>query len=185
MGSEMCIRDRISYTWSRTVGNYNNSFSSNAGTADLSYNGNFVNPNRALNAEGRTPQDFGHELKGLWTYRLPVWGGLNVSGVYLHQSGRFWARAINTGSVPEVHLVSVLVEPRATRQMPDVHRVDLRLEKTFRLRKAETIGVFADVFNAGNQGVPLGMNNVSGPNFGVPNNWIEPRSLRAGVRLMF
>ena len=176
---------QISYTWSRTVGNYNNSFSSNAGTADLSYNGNFVNPNRALNAEGRTPQDFGHELKGLWTYRLPVWGGLNVSGVYLHQSGRFWARAINTGSVPEVHLVSVLVEPRATRQMPDVHRVDLRLEKTFRLRKAETIGVFADVFNAGNQGVPLGMNNVSGPNFGVPNNWIEPRSLRAGVRLMF
>jgi hypothetical protein len=37
-----------------TVGSYNNSFTSNAGTADLSYNGNFVNPNRALNAEGRT-----------------------------------------------------------------------------------------------------------------------------------
>ena len=177
---------QVSYTWSRTVGSYNNSFTSNAGTADLSPNGNFVNPNRALNTEGRTPQDFGHELKGLWTYRLPVWGGLNVSGVYLHQSGRLWARAINTSGLPEVHLISVLVEPRATRQMPGVHRVDLRLEKTFRPSpRAATVGIFADVFNAGNQGVPLGVTNVSGANFGVPNNWQEPRSLRAGVRLLF
>jgi hypothetical protein len=177
---------QISYTWSRTVGSYNNSFTSNAGTADLSYNGNFVNPNRALNAEGRTPQDFGHELKGLWTYRLPAWGGLNVSGVYLHQSGRLWARAINTSGFPEVHLISVLVEPRATRQMPAVHRLDVRVEKTFKPgQRAGTVGVFADVFNVGNQGVPLSVNNVSGLNFGVPNVWLEPRSLRAGVRVMF
>ena len=56
---------QASYTWSRTVGSYNNAFSSNAANADLSTNGNFVNPNRRLNAEGRTPQDFTHELKVL------------------------------------------------------------------------------------------------------------------------
>jgi hypothetical protein len=114
-----------------------------------------------------------------------VWGGVNVSGVYVHQSGRFWARAI--GALPaQVHLVSVLVEPRATRQMPAVHRVDLRVEKTFKpARSAGTFGVFADVFNAGNQGVPLGINAVSGLNFSVPNSWSDPRSLRAGVRFLF
>ena len=80
----------------------------------------------------------------------------------------------------------MFVEPRATRHMPAVHTLDLRLEKTFKPAPGlGTVGVFADVFNVGNQGVPLGMTNTSGPNFGVPNSWQEPRSLRAGVRMLF
>ncbi len=35
-----------SYTWSRTAGNYNNAFGSNAADGDLGAMGNFVNPNR-------------------------------------------------------------------------------------------------------------------------------------------
>jgi hypothetical protein len=175
---------QTSYTWSRTVGSFNNSFSSNAGSNDLGTNGDFVNPNRALNAEGRTPQDFTHELKALGTYRLQQWGGVNLSAVYVWQSGRTWQRTAAFG--PQTQLFALAVEPRAARQMPPVNRLDLRVEKTFQTAwKAGTFGVFADVFNVTNQGVPLGMNNVSGPNFGVPNNWLEPRSLRAGVRVMF
>jgi hypothetical protein len=34
-------------------------------------------------------------------------------------------------------------------------------------------------------GVSLRNTDVSGPNFAVPTLWIEPRMLRAGVRLLF
>lgn len=48
-----------------------------------------------------------------------------------------------------------------------------------------TLGLFADVFNVNNQGIARGVNIGSGPNFFLPNAWLEPRLLRAGVRLMF
>jgi hypothetical protein len=176
---------QASYTWSRTVGSYNNDFSSNAANNDLSTNGNFVNPNRALNAEGRTPQDFTHEVKVLGTYRLPAWGGVNVSGVYRYQTGRPWARSAS-GFGSQTELFALYMEPRATRELPAVNTLDLRLEKTWKpSQKLGTLGGFVDVFNAGNQGVPLRATEVSGPNFGVPAKWIEPRTLRAGVRMMF
>jgi len=166
------------------VASYNNAFSSNAANNDLSLNGVFVNPNRALNAEGRTPQDFTHEVKGLWTYRLAAWGGLNLSGVYRYQSGRTWARSVG-GLGPEIQLVSVLVEPRATRQLDAVHTIDLRVEKMWSPRKPVTLSVFADVFNATNLGVATRNVELSGPNFGVPAQWLEPRTLRAGARVLF
>jgi hypothetical protein len=176
---------QASYTWSRTVGSYNNAFSSNAANNDLSTNGVFVNPNRALNAEGRTPQDFTHEVKLLGTYRLPAWGGVNVSGVYRYQSGRPWARSAS-GFGSQTELFALYMEPRATRELPAVNTLDLRLEKTWKpSQKLGTLGVFADIFNVGNQGVSLKDTEVSGPNFGVPARWIEPRTLRAGIRLLF
>jgi sulfur carrier protein ThiS len=176
---------QLSYTWSRTVGNYNNGFSSSAANADLSINSVFVNPNRAQNAEGRTLEDCTHELKTLWNYRVNLWGDLDVSGVARFQSGRAWARTVS-GLPPQAHLLSVFVEPRASRQLPAIHRVDLRIDKTLRGVSARgRIGVFADIFNVLNQGVALNVNSGSGPNFGVPSNWLEPRSLRAGVRVMF
>lgn len=176
---------QASYTWSRTVGSYNNANASNAANGDLGINGVFVNPNRALNAEGRTPQDFTHEVKILGTYRLSPWGGLNVSGVYRYQSGRPWARSAS-GFGSQTEFFALYVEPRASRELPAVNTLDLRIEKTWKpAPKVGTLGVFADVFNVGNQGVSLWNTEVSGPNFGVPAQWIEPRTLRAGVRLMF
>jgi hypothetical protein len=175
---------QASYTWSRTVGNFTNGFSSNAGSADTGTGGVFVNPNKAINYDGRTTNDYTHNLKALWTSRLPAWGGVNVSGVYRYLSGRPWARNVG-GLGPQVGAV-VYVEPRGTRQMHAIHTLDLRLEKTFKpSAKAATVGVFADVFNVWNQGVETTVNNTSGPNLGVPNSWSDPRSLRAGVRLIF
>jgi hypothetical protein len=175
---------QASYTWSRTVGSYNNAFSSNAGTNDLGANGVFANPNRALNAEGRTPQDFPHEVKVLGTYRLQWWGGLNVSGVYRYQSGRIWARSAAFG--PQTQLIAITVEPRGARQLDAVNTLDLRVEKTWKpSNRAATLGAFADVFNVANQGIALGVNSVSGPNFALPTQWTEPRTLRVGLRVMF
>jgi hypothetical protein len=79
----------------------------------------------------------------------------------------------------------VLVQPRATRQLDAVHSLDLRVEKTWSPRKPVTLSLFADVFNAGNLGVSLRNIELSGPNLGVPAQWIEPRTLRAGARVLF
>ena len=176
---------QASYTWSRTVGSYNNGALSNAANNDLGINGVFVNPNKALNAEGRTLQDFTHEVKILGTYRLSPWGGLNVSGVYRYHSGRPWARSAS-GFGPQTLGAKIYMEPWGTRELPAVNTLDLRLEKTWRpSQKLGTLGVFTDVFNVSNQGVALRNADLSGPNFGVPLEWLEPRTLRAGVRLMF
>ncbi|MDO8678390.1 MAG: TonB-dependent receptor [Acidobacteriota bacterium] len=176
---------QASYTWSRTVGSYNNGTLSNAANNDLGINGVFVNQNKALNAEGRTLQDFTHQVKILGTYRLSPWGGLNVSGVYRYHSGRPWARTAG-GFGSQTLGVGIYMEPWGSRELPAVNTLDLRLEKTWKpSQKLATLGVFADVFNVGNQGVALRNTNVSGPNFGVPAEWLEPRTLRAGVRLMF
>jgi hypothetical protein len=175
---------QASYTWSRTVGNYNNAFTSNAANADLGTAGSFVNPNKLINADGRTPQDFTHEVKVLGTYRVEPWGGLNVSGVYRYQSGRPWSRTANFGA--QTQTFQVFVEPRGTRQLPAANVLDLRVEKTWTpSRRIGTLGLFADVFNVTNQGIALRIDAGSGPNFGVPTQWIEPRMLRVGARVSF
>ncbi len=146
--------------------------------------GVFVNPNRLINTDGRTPQDFTHDVKLLGTYRVARWG-VNVSGIYRYQSGRPWARSA-AGFGPQTEFNGIFVEPRGTRQLPAVNGLDLRVEKTWKpTPKVATVGAFVDAFNVRNQGVALRVNTVSGPNLGVPNSWLEPRSLRAGVRWMF
>jgi len=174
---------QASYTWSRTVGSYNNAFGSNAANSDLGTSGNFVNPNRLLNTEGRTPQDFTHEVKVLGTCRIPTWGGATLGGVYRYQSGRPWARSANFGAQTQT---SVFVEPRGTRELPAINSLDIRIEKTWRPSpKFGNTGIFVDVFNVSNQGVALRTSNSSGPNLGVPTQWLDPRTLRMGVRLFF
>jgi hypothetical protein len=175
---------QASYNWSRTVASYNNWYFSNAAGNDFGYNGVFANPNRALNADGRTPQDVTHEVKVLATCRLSPWGGLNVSSVYRYRSGQPWARSVGFGF--QTALQAIYVEPRGSRELPAINTLDLRVEKTWKPSvKIGTIGFFGDVFNAGNQGVSLHDNERSGRNFGVPQGWIEPRTLRAGIRLIF
>jgi len=176
---------QASYTWSRTVGNYNNFSYTNAATNDLGSGGTFVNPNAAINVGGRTPQDYAHEFKLVGLHRVEVWGGLNVSGVYRFQSGRPWARSVG-GYRARTRVNTVLVERRGTRHLDAVNQLDLRLEKTWRPgSRLGRLGVFADVFNVGNQGVALSLTNQSGPNLGVPQTWTEPRMLRLGVRTIF
>jgi hypothetical protein len=50
---------------------------------------------------------------------------------------------------------------------------------------ATELGVYGDVFNVNNQGIATGVNATSGPNFGMPTRWNDPRTLRVGVRVTF
>jgi len=180
------VQFQASYTWSRTVGNYNNAAYTNAAGGNLALGGVFSNPNGLINAEGPTPQDFTNDVKLLGTYRMPRWGGVNVSGVYKYQSGRYWARsAAGRGFGAATEIGQIFVEPRATRQLGAVNTLDLRIEKTWNPATAWRIGGFADAFNLWNQGVALRVYPVSGPSLGVPIQWLDPRTVRAGIRLIF
>jgi hypothetical protein len=176
---------QVSYTWSRTIGNYNNAYAANAANNDLGFGGTFSNPNLRINTDGRTPQDFTHDFKLLGTYHLSHWGGLNTSGVYRFQSGRTWARSVTSfGAATQAG--RVYVEPRGTRELDAVNTLDLRIEKTWKpSQKVGTLGLFVDLFNAWNQGVALRITNISGPNFGVPVQWLDPRTVRIGGRILF
>jgi hypothetical protein len=180
------VQFQASYTWSRTVGNYNNKAYTNAAGGDLGLGGAFSNPNGLINTDGRTPQDFTHDVKLLGTYRIPRWGGINVSGFYKYQSGRPWARsAAGRGFGAATEINQIFVEPRGARQLDAVNTVDLRVEKTWKAAQVGTVGAFVDAFNLWNQGVALRVQNVSSPTLGLPTQWLDPRTVRAGVRLTF
>lgn len=173
---------QASYTWSRTRASFDNAFSSNAANNDLSTNGVYVNPNRALFSDGRPAADFTHEVKALGTLQLSWWGGTRVSGVYRYQSGRVWARLVAFPGPTQLFVEAV--EPRGTREAAATNVCDLRVEKTFRVARSK-VGAYIDVFNLTNQGIANRVNAVSGPNFGTPAAWSDPRILRAGLRVTY
>lgn len=179
---------QASYAWSSTHGNIDDAARSNAGGPESGFNGIFANPNRAINADASSSFDFSHEVKVLGTWRFPRFGGVNLSGIYQFHTGQAWGR---TAFLPGIQATyAVRMEPRGTRRTEALNNLDLRVEKTFDITLARRLGVFADVFNVGNQGAPdpskiFAVEFRSGPNFGQPLNWLPPRTLRAGVRLMF
>ena len=178
-----------SYVWSRTEGNIDQRLGSNAALNDAGDSGVFADPNQAINAVGRTSFDFPQEVKIEGTYRLP-WAGLTLSGVYASHSGLAWGRRANIQGLWQGS-ETIRIEPRGTRRLPFVHDLDLRIERTIRLVAGSTnLGLFADLFNATNQGVPdsaspLAVVDVSGASFGQPGAWRNARSVRLGARVLF
>ena len=178
-----------SYTRSRNEGTVGNKWHVNAARFDLGSPGRFVNPNWFINAFGRASFDPTHEAKVLGSVRLPQWGGATVSGVYRYTTGQAWGRRVRFAGLPQGQEV-VRIEPQGVRRTPAINRLDLRVEKTFRVRGQATAGVFVDAFNVGNQGVPNAevtnpINDFAGAAFGNPSAWTDPRMLRAAVRVSF
>ena len=63
--------------------------------------------------------------------------------------------------------------------------VDLRLEKAFQITEGQTLGVLVEAFNLTNRGNVRNVNAVSGPSFGVPNNFFPGREIQIGLRYIF
>ncbi|HEX8026908.1 MAG TPA: TonB-dependent receptor [Vicinamibacterales bacterium] len=179
---------QASYTWSRNRGTVGNRWHVNAARFDLGQPGRFVNPNLFINADGRASFDPTHEAKLLGSYRIAPWGGFMVSGVYRYTTGQAWSRtAVVTGFAQGTQRIRI--EPQGAERLPAINRLDFRVEKTVPF-EGPTLGLFVDVFNLWNQGVPdsditEAVVSNSGPRFGQPNAWVDPRMLRLGVRVSF
>jgi outer membrane receptor protein involved in Fe transport len=173
---------QASYTWGRTVGNFDNDAASNAASSDLAAGANFSNPNRAILTTGRTVHDRRHDLKVFGTYTVPVWA-LRVSGTYRFTSGTPLARVV-TSFPPETQTLAIYAEPVGSYHEPAMSRGDLRIEKTVRTRSVR-LGLYGDLYNVANRVVAARINNTSGSAFGQPRSYSSPREFRAGVRMTF
>jgi hypothetical protein len=185
----------VSYTWSRSTGTVNNIGGTNAaGTAstfqNLGQTGAYANPNHAINLDGPSTFDYPTQVKLDGTYRVPVLGGFNISGVYRYITGMAYGRTatirnLNQGSE------TVRVQPRGDFRTEAINNLDFRAEKTFPLgSSAKQAGIYLDLFNINNQGVPQNDSRTaviesSGSTFNNPNRWISPRLARLGFRLTF
>ena len=175
---------QASYTWSRSRGSYDNGFSSNAANGELSLNGIGANPNWTIFRTGRTSEDRTHDVKVLGIYTLPYWGGIRVCGIYRYVSGTPWGRVIPFDPLTNLCCSGPLVEPKDAHELDATNTIDLRVEKTFPVGSTK-FGIYGDVFNLTNQGIATSINQGSGPNFGVPFGWSDPRTLRVGLRVRF
>jgi hypothetical protein len=173
---------QASYTWSRTRGNVSNGFQANSGHLGIA--GDYGDPNRQINANGNAPLDFTNSVKLLGTYTLPWGGGLNLSGVYRFDSGATWERTAFFFGVVRPP-VTVRVEPRGSERLPPTSTMDLRVDKTFHFAASNTVGFYVEAFNVANRGVPTSVFGGSGPSFGVPTGWSDPRTGVLGLRWMF
>jgi hypothetical protein len=171
-----------SYTYSRTRASFDNAFSSNAANNDLSVNGVYVNPNRALFSTGRVAADYTHEFKMFGMVAVPYVRGLTISGVYRYQNGYAWARVVRFPVATQ--LFAEAVEPRGAHEGPATNVGDLRIEQSFRIGSMK-LSAYVDAFNVGNQGIARRYQILSGPNFGLPGGWSDPRTMRFGARFSF
>ena len=152
--------------------------------------GDPANPNLGINANGRATFDPTHEAKLLGSYRVPAWGGFMLSGVYRYMTGQAWGRTAQVTGFAQGSQ-RIRIEPQGTRRADAINRLDFRLEKTLPFRRySATLGLFADVFNVWNQGVANSdvteaIFSNSGPRFGEPAVWVDPRMLRVGIRASF
>jgi len=152
--------------------------------------GQFTDPHHAINANGDGVFDYTNQVKLEGTYRVPVFGGFNVSAVYRYITGLAWGRTASIRGLTQGN-ETVRIEPRGTRRTDPINNVDFRIEKTFPIgSSARQVGVYLDLFNLNNQGVidngvRTAVIDSSGSTFGNPNNWISPRIARLGLRLTF
>ena len=183
----------LSYTWSHTDGTVSNNASTNSGggsTQGLGQTGAFSDPNHGINSQGDAVFDYTNQVKLDGTYRVPAFGGFNVSAVYRYTTGLAWGRVATIRGLAQGN-ETVRIEPRGTRRTDPINNLDFRVEKTFPIgSNARQFGVYLDLFNINNQGVidngvRTAVIDTSGTTFGNPNNWISPRLARLGLRFTF
>jgi hypothetical protein len=114
--------------------------------------------------------------KAYGTYRAPA--GVQIASLVRHQSGQPFGRTFST--LLNYGSIRILAEPIGTRRMDHVTLVDLKVEKSFRLR-ADRVTVFVDLFNVLNANPEQNISWVSG-SFLQPLAIVPPRIARVGAR---
>ena len=140
--------------------------------------GNDLTPNALINTTRAQDHFRTWQAKLNGTMHLR-WGFLVVP-VVRHQSGTPFARTfvqtLNYGSA------TIKAEPIAANRTPDITLVDVRTEKTVRIKAVRVMGFF-DVYNMFNTNADQTLTTTSGGSWLRPTAITAPRVLRIGVRL--
>jgi hypothetical protein len=131
---------------------------------------------------------FGRQETTFWNYKIlgryvfPY--DIGVSGSYKLQSGYNWARNTSV-PLPNAGSESVLMEPLNTNRTENVHILDFRAEKSFRVGPIGKLTGMLDLFNALNQNPTTGFRTVTGARFKEVIAVLDPRAARFGIRWDF
>lgn len=194
-GVELTLNKRFSHGWALNTsyvwGEGKGLISQDRGSASLGTSGLFGDPNAHTNAYGILDLDATHQFKvqGMWAGPL----GINLSGYFRFLSGGTYTRTINSRylgvSVTQSRSGStILAEERGARRLPDTVRLDLRLEKSFKIKNV-VLSAFADCFNVFNQGVATSVWTNSSYQVVYPFERMmtinDPRMFQLGARIEF
>ena len=131
-------------------------------------------------------------LQSTWSYNLngmyqvaPDKGwGFNISANLTGREGSPAAFYVNA-DLPNLDSASVnVVEDLGSVRLPDVHTMDIRLEKEFAVSGPMNLTFGIDIFNVNNVGTALSwVDRLGAANGGNLDDHIAPRVYRLGVRL--
>jgi len=85
-------------------------------------------------------------------------------------------------TIPQLRL---RVEPIGARRLPNLNILNLRVEKSFRTRGAQRVGLRADIYNTLNINTETAVTPLSGPNFLRPSAITPPRFAELGLTYSF
>ncbi len=171
-------QSQASWAWSRSSGTVDTLYHTNAGFWSLSPGGVGTNP---YAKSGRPTFDFS-EFKADGSYHAPWLGGFTAGAVFRWHNGARWNRVV---VMFDPFFTVYAAEPPGSRGGPWFGALDLRVEKSFQVPHSARIGAYVDVFNLTNVGRPVSFAPLSGPRFGQPNTWTDPRTARTGLRIEF
>ena len=148
------------------------------------------NPNAEINSRDDS-YEWTARLTGAYTFPYDVQMSMN----YEMRSGDTWARTVvlqdlvpgTTTRTPgsTIPTLSVRAEPVNANRLPNLHLMNTRFQKNFRVARGYRLGVQANIFNTLNMGKIRTLTAASGPTFMRPASIYAPRSLELGVNFSF
>jgi hypothetical protein len=142
-------------------------------------------PNHYVNIGGRLTGDMPVTFKTQLIGELPA--GFMVGVNYTYASGGAWARTarIDTGPLGREYIL--LEERDGSRRRDNRSLLDLRLQWSVGLTEKARVALFADVFNALNDGGAecVRTTRVTSDQFGKPGCIVLPRRLQLGASFRF
>ncbi|MGH9350390.1 MAG: TonB-dependent receptor [Vicinamibacterales bacterium] len=194
VGLELVTEKRMADNWQFLA-------SMNLATTKGNTGDDFSNPNALLFQEGPLAIDLPLQLKLQGSYLAPY--DIVLSAYYLGQEGFLSKIPSTTGSgvpgasrvrfsrsvsplIVSESFIEVRGEERGSRRTEFRNLVALRAEKQFRVRQMK-LGILADVFNLFNASTVIAVQSLlhDQPNYLLPAQIVQPRTVRLGVRLDF
>jgi len=176
----MSNRWQMQFSWvmSKITGNYNN-------TGSFGNSSEYDDPNQDPRfqplRDGRLTRDNTHLAKLLGSYHAP--GGVVLSGAFFYTTGDTYTRTVRI-RLPQGRK-DLFIESRGAERYDAQPRLDLKIEKQFRLTGNGRLGVTVEGFNILNNDAITSITTRSGSTYGVPRGLVNPRRFRIGAVYRF
>jgi len=202
-GVEFTFRKRFSnrwqlfasYTYSKAWGSDDNAWGEyeEGRTSSLGSSVLYLNPNWAINAEGRLGRDHPHILKIAGSYVLPL--DITLGVFFSYNSGATYNRNIRIPQDIDPDSVGLYAgrlriygEEKGSYRLPSIYDLDIRLDKYFTFGEKFKIGFIMDMFNVLNADTVDSVETRIEPGrdpFGFARGIIGPRQWRFGLHIEF